>query len=91
LIFPKVSLGREVWGCFSNCRLSANDEVIEAYDAKTLEPNDNLNPCDPAFDGLTLYEKKPLLINRELDSMGMGKYHWYIWGLCGLGYFLNLL
>lgn len=29
---------------------------------------------DPEMDGLTLYEKKALLINRELDSHGMGKY-----------------
>jgi len=29
---------------------------------------------DPEMDGLTLYEKKALLVNRELDSHGMGKY-----------------
>ena len=23
--------------------------------------------------------------------MGMGRYQWYIWSLCGLGYFLDLL
>ncbi|KAI9673533.1 MAG: hypothetical protein M1829_004040 [Trizodia sp. TS-e1964] len=44
-----------------------------------------------AVQALTLYEKKSLLINRELDSMGMGKYQWYIWALCGLGYMLDLL
>jgi hypothetical protein len=43
------------------------------------------------FRGLTLYEKKALIINRELDAMGMGRYQWYIWSLCGLGYFLDLL
>lgn len=32
---------------------------------------------DPDMDGLTLYEKKALLVNRELDSHGMGKYQWY--------------
>lgn len=44
------------------------------------EPRD-LNPrCldgvldDPEMDGLSLYEKKALLIDRELDSHGMGKY-----------------
>ncbi len=35
------------------------------------------------LDGLTLYEKKCVLINREVDSMGMGKYQWCLWGLCG--------
>lgn len=29
---------------------------------------------DPEMDGLSLYEKKALLVNRELDSFGMGKY-----------------
>ena len=46
---------------------------------------------DPAMDGLTLYEKKALLVNRELDAHGMGKYQWYIFFLCGFGYLLDLL
>ena len=28
---------------------------------------------DPEMEGLTLYEKKALLVNRELDGHGMGK------------------
>lgn len=40
---------------------------------------------------LSLYEKKALLINAEFDAMGMGKYQWFVWSLCGLGYFLDLL
>ena len=43
------------------------------------------------MDGLTLYEKKALLVNRELDAMGMGRYQWSIFGLCGFGYLLDLL
>ena len=46
---------------------------------------------DPSFKELSLYEKKCFLINREINAMGMGKYQWYIWSLCGLGYFLDLL
>jgi hypothetical protein len=46
---------------------------------------------DSEMVGLSLYEKKSLLIQRELDAMGMGRYQWYIWSLCGLGYFLDLL
>lgn len=46
---------------------------------------------DPEFEGLTLYEKKAALVNRELDSHGMGKYQWYIFGLCGLGYLIDLM
>ena len=29
---------------------------------------------DPEMEGLSLYEKKALLVNRELDRHGMGKY-----------------
>ena len=46
---------------------------------------------DPALEGLTLYEKKALLVNRELDSHGMGKYQWCIFFLCGFGYLIDLL
>ncbi|SCZ95990.1 BZ3500_MvSof-1268-A1-R1_Chr8-1g09930 [Microbotryum saponariae] len=41
---------------------------------------------------LTLYdERKSLLINRELDAMGLGRYQKCIWLLCGFGYMLDLL
>ncbi|KAK4694400.1 hypothetical protein P7C71_g3168, partial [Lecanoromycetidae sp. Uapishka_2] len=43
------------------------------------------------MEGLTLYERKALLVNRELDSHGMGKYQWYIFFLCGFGYLIDLL
>ncbi|KAL8934777.1 MAG: hypothetical protein Q9211_005053 [Gyalolechia sp. 1 TL-2023] len=46
---------------------------------------------DPEMDGLTLYEKKALLVNRELNSHGMGKYQWSIFFLCGMGYMVDLL
>lgn len=42
-------------------------------------------------EGTTLYEKKCVLVNREIDAMGMGKYQWYLWGLCGLGYMIDLM
>ncbi|KAI9655371.1 MAG: hypothetical protein M1821_005518 [Bathelium mastoideum] len=43
------------------------------------------------LEGLSLYDKKCTIINREMDSNGMGKYQWYIWILCGFGYMLDLL
>ncbi|MCJ1394821.1 hypothetical protein MMC18_007701 [Xylographa bjoerkii] len=46
---------------------------------------------DPELEGLTLYEKKAMLVNRELNSHGMGKYQWWIFFLCGFGYFLDLM
>lgn len=42
-------------------------------------------------EALTIYEKKARLVNEEMDAMGMGRYQWYVWGLCGLGYLLDLL
>ena len=39
---------------------------------KRQGPYDELRN-DPEMEGLTLYEKKALLVNRELDSHGMGK------------------
>lgn len=47
----------------------------ESPDGKATVYNGVVN--DPEMDGLTLYEKKALLVNRELDSHGMGKYQWY--------------
>lgn len=44
-----------------------------------------------SLEGHTLYEKKCVLINREIDQMGMGRYQWCIWWLCGFGYLLDLM
>lgn len=46
----------------------------ESPDGNSTKYNGIVN--DPDMDGLTLYEKKALLVNRELDSHGMGKYQW---------------
>ncbi|PQE25863.1 hypothetical protein CJF30_00000578 [Rutstroemia sp. NJR-2017a BBW] len=43
------------------------------------------------YDELTTMEKKSFLVTRELNRMGMGRYQWSIWVLCGLGYFLDLV
>lgn len=47
--------------------------------------------ADPEMEGLSLYERKALLVNRELESQGMGKYQWAVFFLCGFGYLLDLL
>ena len=43
------------------------------------------------MEGLTLYEKKALIVNRELALQGTGKYQWCDFFLCGIEYFLDLL
>jgi MFS family permease len=46
---------------------------------------------DPELEGLSPFEKKAQIVNRELDRMGMGRYQWMIFSLCGFGYMLDLL
>jgi hypothetical protein len=60
----------------------AADEVSKPDDEPALEP---FEP-DEEFKGLIVYERKALLINRELDSHGMGRYQWWIWSLCSFGW-----
>ena len=43
------------------------------------------------LEGKTLYEKKCIVIDREINNLGMGRYQWCLWGLCGFGYLLDLL
>lgn len=64
----------------TNPRPSSDEE-------RSAHPNVNLRDLD----GLTLYEQKCVLVNREIDAQGMGRYQWYIWCLCGFGYMLDLL
>ena len=55
----------------------ADDKVLDMGTAKGALPSpsgraeDVLD--DPEMEGLTLYEKKALLVNRELDGHGMGE------------------
>lgn len=59
-------------------------------DVGEVDPESHVERSDE-FDGKTLYEKKSLLVNREMDAMGMGRYQWCIWFLCGFGYLLDLM
>ena len=78
---------------------TANDKDIEVTDRvyDTVDPpTGDIDPYhdtfhDEEFEGLTLYEKKALLVNRELDSHGMGRYQWWIFFLCGFGYLIDLM
>lgn len=49
----------------------------------------------PGYDSegneLSAYEKKSRMVDEEIDSHGMGRYQWFVWLLCGLGYLLDLL
>ena len=58
-------------------------DAVESVKGRNGDAGDHI---DLDFDGLTVYEKKAALINRELDGFGMGRYQWWIWSLCGFGY-----
>ncbi|CED85516.1 mfs general substrate transporter [Phaffia rhodozyma] len=63
---------------------------------RMLQVSDDELVGDLTYEQLSLYEKKSVLINRELDKMntfgsaGLGRYQWCIFLLCGFGYFLDL-
>lgn len=72
----------------------ASKDGIEEYSGQPSEyeaPRNLSAVTQDEFEEMSLYEKKCVLINRELDSHGMGRYQWYIWFLCGFGYLLDLL
>ncbi|KAF2223103.1 major facilitator superfamily domain-containing protein [Elsinoe ampelina] len=69
--------------------MSHEPKSVDSGSPKAPPPGDLFQ--DPELEGKTLYEKKCVLINREIDSNGMARYQWYIWFLCGFGYFIDLL
>ncbi|CAF3473956.1 hypothetical protein SNK05_010455 [Fusarium graminearum] len=67
------------------------DDIVPNEEIENAGPYSRRSNFLHGLEGLTLYEKKCVLINREIDRQGMGKYQWYIWSLCGFGYLLDLL
>ncbi|KAH3906802.1 hypothetical protein HBI56_063260 [Parastagonospora nodorum] len=65
-------------------------EKLTNGDQSSPERSDHLASELPD-EGSTLYDKKCILINREIDAMGMGRYQWYLWALCGFGYMIDLM
>lgn len=78
-----------------------SDSLDSAHSTSPLEGhNSGMGTADEAesevetmysLEGHTLFEKKCIIINREMDAIGMGRYQWYIWTLCGFGYLLDLM
>ncbi|KAH4002306.1 hypothetical protein HBI81_158260 [Parastagonospora nodorum] len=72
--------------------------AAERHDHEKLTNGDQSSPersdhlaSELSDEGSTLYDKKCILINREIDAMGMGRYQWYLWALCGFGYMIDLM
>ncbi|CAK3786814.1 uncharacterized MFS-type transporter -like [Lecanosticta acicola] len=78
----------------ANRPLLSNSEMGKGEDPEGNEsPPDSPNSVEDvgANSEQVLFEKKCMLINREIDENGFGRYQWQIWGLCGCGYMLDLL
>lgn len=64
---------------------------VNIVPARLSQDEDNLS-LDDLFDPTkTAKENKSLLMSYELDRMGMGRYQWCVFVLCGLGFFIDLL
>jgi MFS family permease len=79
-------------------RESSDMAIAAERDHEKLSPGNSGSPnqseslaAELGEEGTSLYEKKCVLINREIDKMGMGKYQWCLWSLCGLGYMIDLM
>ncbi|KAF2501459.1 MFS general substrate transporter [Lophium mytilinum] len=49
------------------------------YDLKTVQPGSS-----------SVYERKVAVVNRAMLDLGMGKYQWMVFGLSGLGWFMDV-
>ena len=69
-----------------------DDQAHQGYRMIMAAPNVKMSEDEPAVEavrststedlsGLSLYAKKSILINREIDRMGMGRYQWYLFFL----------
>lgn len=72
---------------------SSHSSVAPGADAASVEAGDLDEPVwMSGFDeSRSARENKSLAVSAELDEMGMGRYQWYIFFLCGLGFFIDLL
>ncbi|KAI8942714.1 hypothetical protein NX059_000762 [Plenodomus lindquistii] len=84
----------------SSSSLNANRpsavERLETAEPVTTEDDDDKESISSLAkqlgeEDLSLYDKKCLLINHTVDTIGMGRYQWSIWALCGLGYLIDLM
>lgn len=72
-------------------QLVADKEKLIGHD-QSYDSERSYSSVEELGDGdVSLYERKCLLVNREIDLMGMGRYQWSIWVLCGAGYMIDLM
>lgn len=68
----------------------ADAEVVRNGAQGYIGEDDDLT-LDDLFDPQrSAKENKSLLMSYELDRMQMGRYQWFVFFLCGLGYFVSI-
>lgn len=68
-----------------------SEERVDVVDARSSRDEASLS-LDDLFDAnRTSKENKSILMSYELDRMGMGRYQWCVFFLCGAGFFIDLL
>lgn len=66
------------------------EKEVNELDNKS-DSEESRSSKDELGDDATLYDKKCLLVDKQIDAFGMGRYQWMIWSLCGLGYLIDLM
>jgi hypothetical protein len=76
--------------------LRRNRDVDDVYDADPLPDSDLLierlkNELESDLAGADAYERQSRIINRAIQDIGMGRYQWELFVLCGFGWFADNL
>lgn len=70
---------------------TSSEERVRIVDARNSRDEDSLSLDDLFDSSRTAKENKSILMSYELDRMGMGRYQWCVFFLCGAGFFVDLL
>ncbi|KAL9624815.1 MAG: hypothetical protein Q9160_000861 [Pyrenula sp. 1 TL-2023] len=66
-------------------------KIATSPDAAEIERDNGESIDESGDEKLSVYERKAMIVDKELNAMGMGKYQWRLFFLCGFGYMLDLL
>jgi MFS family permease len=95
---PKSSQSRSPYGSLDSTRedviastIDSNIAKVDHNDGSTSPSHRSLLLESDGHDMRTQYERKCDLVDQEIENLGMGKYQWHLWSLCGLGYMIDLL
>ncbi|CAI6228232.1 unnamed protein product [Periconia digitata] len=70
---------------------STDDGERGPMDTSSHVPGKDDDSSPPNNEPESLYDLKCRMVDLEIESLGMGKYQWRLWALCGLGYLIDLM